>query len=144
MSQAVRHRLQQMQSKARMGPPAPTDGGIIVISNEPLLLDLTGNDDALPTMVTTSSEPTIPKPKCKQIRPNASSIKQRRVHDVKAKRHKSDAHKAAVCLYNAKKQKPNGLLIQKVQAAITANTKCAQALQQSLATQNRDSSTYPQ
>ncbi len=70
-----------------------------------------------------------PKPKRKQIRPTASTVQQRHVHNLAAKRHKSNAHNVAMHLYNAKKQKPNGMSIWQVQAAITANTKCAPALQ---------------
>ena len=55
-----------------------------------------------------SSVPTKPKPKRKQIRLTACAAQQKRVNDLEAKRHKSDAHKAAVRLYNAEKQKPNG------------------------------------
>jgi hypothetical protein len=71
-------------------------------------------------MATTLSEPTIPKPKRKQIRLTTSVIQQQRVDDLKAKRQKSEVHKAALCLYNSKKQKPDCLLIRQVQAAIKA------------------------
>jgi hypothetical protein len=37
--QAVRRRLQQKQSKGRTCQPAPADSSVIVISNEPLLLE---------------------------------------------------------------------------------------------------------
>jgi hypothetical protein len=146
VGRAVRQCLQQKQSKARTGQPAPTNEGVIIISNEPSFLDLTGNDDASPTMVTTLSGPgpTIPKPKCKQIRPNAFAIQQWRVDDLKAKRHKLEGHKAAVRLYNAKKQKPDGLLTRQVQVPSRQSKKCARAKQQSPATQSRDSSTHPQ
>jgi hypothetical protein len=51
-----------------------------------------------------------PKPKRKQIRLTASAIQQRRVDNLAAKRHKSDAHK----------QKPDGMSIRMVYDAITA------------------------
>ncbi len=65
-----------------------------------------------------SSKLTFPKPKPKQIRLTASAIQQRHVNDLKAKRHKSNAHKAALRLYGAERQKPNGMLIWQVQAII--------------------------
>ncbi len=120
MHQAVRRRLQQKLSKACTGQPAPTNKGVIVISNEPSLSDLTGNNDASPTTVTMSSKPTNPKPKRKQIKPTASAVQQQPIVDRKAKRHKLEVHKAAVRLYDAEKQKLDGLLIRQVQVAIKA------------------------
>jgi hypothetical protein len=99
----VRHRLQQKLSKARTGQLAPTNEGAIILSNKLLLSDLIGDNDASPTLAMMSSEPTIPKPKRKQIRPTASAIQQRHIDDLKAKRHKLDMHKAALHLYNAKR-----------------------------------------
>ena len=61
--------------------------------------------------------PQSPKPKRKQIRPTASTIGQRRVEDLKAKRHKSDVHRAAVRLYDIEKQKPKNMSIRKVLSA---------------------------
>ncbi len=66
------------------------------------------------------SAPQFPKPKRKKIRPTASAVQQRRANDLKAKRHKSDAHKAAVRLYNIENQKPNGMSIRKVLSVILA------------------------
>jgi hypothetical protein len=66
---------------------------------------LTGESSALPA-------PQFPKPKRKQ--PTASAVQQRRIDDLKAKRHKSNEHKAAVRLYDIEKQKPNGMSIRKV------------------------------
>ena len=74
-------------------------------------------------MTMTLPGPTYPKPKRKQVRPTASAIQQRCIHDLKAKRHKSNAHKAAVRLYIAEKQKPNGMSLWKVRAAITSKYK---------------------
>ena len=67
-----------------------------------------------------SSAPTNPKPKRKQIRMTASAAQQKRVNDLETKRHKSDAHKAAVRLYDAEKQKPNGMSVRQVYAQISA------------------------
>jgi len=77
----------------------------IIVCNESLSI-LPVSSDVL--LLVVSSVPTNPKPKCKQTRLTASAAQQKRVNDLEAKRHKSDAHKAAVRLYNAEKQKPNG------------------------------------
>jgi hypothetical protein len=66
------------------------------------------------------SAPQFPKPKRKQIGPTASAVQQKRVNNLKAKRHKSNAHKAAVRLYNVEEQKPNGLFVRKVLSVILA------------------------
>jgi hypothetical protein len=71
-------------------------------------------------MTTTSSGPSNHKPKRKQVRPTASAIQQRRTNNLKAKRHKSGAHKAAVRLYVAEKKKPKGMSPRQVRAVITS------------------------
>ena len=80
-----------------------------------LLSDLTyKNNELLPTTTTTassSSAPMNPKPKRKQIRLTASAVQQQRVGNLAAKKHKSDAHKAAVRLFDAEKKKPDGMMI---------------------------------
>ncbi len=72
-----------------------------------MLLDLTSEDNGLPTstLMMTSSRPTDPKPKQKQTRPTASAIQQRCIDNLKAKRHKSNAHKVAMRLYGSKRQR---------------------------------------
>ncbi len=62
-------------------------------------------------MTTTTTGPTHPKPMRKQIRATASTVQQGRINDLSAKRHKSNAHKVAVRLFNAEKQKPDGMSI---------------------------------
>jgi hypothetical protein len=79
-------------------------------------MSLTGESSA-------SSAPQFPKPKRKQIRPTVSTVQQRRIDDLKAKRHKSDAYKVAVRLYDVEKQKPNGMSVRKVLSVILANFK---------------------
>jgi hypothetical protein len=81
-------------------------------SSSPVSLDLSSS--------VVLSEPTNPQPKRKQIRMTASAAQQKRVNDQEAKRHKSDAHKAAVRLYDAEKQKPNGMSVRQVYAKISA------------------------
>ncbi len=94
------------------------------MDNNSDLSDLTGkNNELATTMMTTTSAslgPMHPKPKRKQIRLTASAVHQRHADNLAAKRHKSDVHKAAVCLYKVEKQKPNGLSIRQVHAVITA------------------------
>jgi len=75
--------------------------------------DMTGTpSSASSSSASSSSAPTNPKPKRKQIRATSSSVQQRRVDDLAAKRHKSEAHKAAVRLFDAEKKKPNGMSVQ--------------------------------
>ena len=90
--------------------------------NAPSLSDFTcDNDASLPTTSeSSSSAPTNPKPKRKQIRPTASAVQQRRVNNLAAKKHKSDAHKAAIRLFDAKKKKPDGMSIRQVHDVITS------------------------
>jgi hypothetical protein len=61
-----------------------------------------------------------PKPKRKQIRPTASAVQQQRVDNLAAMKHKSDAHKAAIHLFDAKKKKPDGMSIRQVHDVITS------------------------
>ena len=94
----------------------PTDGIVIIEDPAPSLLDLSSfTDESL-----APSAPQFPKPKRKQIRSTASDVQQRHIDDLKAKRHKSDAHKAAVRLYDVEKQKPNGMSVRKVLSVILA------------------------
>ncbi len=84
---------------------------------------MTGKEDDPSTTTmsnTTTTGPSHPKPKRKQIRPTASTVQQRRANNLALKRHKSDAHKAAVRLFNSEKQKPNGMSIWQVHKHITA------------------------
>jgi hypothetical protein len=114
----IRCRLKAL--KAKQTTPcrdAPTVEEVrIVTDNNTDLLPLTGEDDD-PTASMTAMHP---KPKRKQIRPTASAIQQRRVNNLAAKRHKSDAHKAAMRLFKVEKQKPDGMSIRLVYDAITA------------------------
>ena len=71
-------------------------------------------------MASSSSAPTNPKPKRKQIRPTASAVQQRHVDDLAAKKHKSDVHKAAIRLFDAEKKKPDGMSIRQVHDVITS------------------------
>jgi len=86
------------------------------VDNAPSLSDFTSDNDAsLPTTsASSSSAPTNPKPKRKQIRPTASAVQQRRVDNLAANKHKSDAHKAAIRLFDAEKKKPDGMSIRQV------------------------------
>ena len=73
---------------------SPTDGIFLIEDPSPSLSDLSSfSDQSL-----APSDPQFPKPKRKQIRPTASAVQQRRINNLKAKRHKSDVHKAAVRL----------------------------------------------
>ncbi len=84
------------------------------------LSDLTSGGGSLRKAVLTevSSGPMHLKPKHKQIHLTTSAIQQKRIDDLAAKKHKSEAHKAAMCLYNAERQKPDGLSVRQVQAII--------------------------
>jgi hypothetical protein len=121
-----------MESKSCSGRPvAPTVSVVILISNEPSLLDLTGkHNDRSPlsattmtimrgTMMTSSLAPSLSTSNSGQ----AFAIRQWHVDDLKSKRHKSDAHKAAACLYDATRKKPNGMSIRQVQSTITSQYK---------------------
>ena len=59
----------------------------------------------------------IQPPKRKQQRMTSSALQQKRVEDLKQKRHKVDAHKEAVRLYMKEQEKPVGarLLSKQVQ-----------------------------
>ena len=96
---------------------------VVDVDNAPSLSDFTSsdNDASLPTTsASSSSAPTNPKPKRKQIRPTASAVQQHRVDNLAAKKHKSDAHKAAIRLFDAKKKKPDGMSIRQVHDVITS------------------------
>jgi hypothetical protein len=110
LRRAVHRAVKRRRDQALLGlcAPPPTAGIIIIKDPSPSLSDLsslTGESSALPA-------PQFPKPKRKQ--PTASAVQQRRIDDLKAKRHKSNEHKAAVRLYDIEKQKPNGMSIRKV------------------------------
>jgi len=119
LRRAVHRAVKLCQDQALLGlrAPPPTDGIIILEDPSPSLSDLssslTGESSAL-------SASQFPKPKRKQIRPTSSAVEQRHVNDLKAKRHKSNAHKAAVRLYDVEKQKPNGMSVRKVLSVILA------------------------
>ena len=107
----IRRRLEALEAKQR---PLMV---VVVTNNDADLSTLTGEDT---TTTTTTGPAQHPKPKRKQIRHTARSIQQSRVNNLAAKRHKSDAHKAAVHLFKAEKQKPDGMSIRMVYDAITA------------------------
>ena len=97
--QQVRRRLQLM------GGPNKNRREVIAFVNvgDPSSpSDMTGtpssasSSSASSSSASSSSAPTNPKPKRKQIRATSSSIQQRRIDDLATKRHKSEAHKAAV------------------------------------------------
>ena len=114
----IRRRLKALEAKQK---PLLV---VIVTNNDADLSTLTCEDDdptASATTTTTTTGPVQhPKPKRKQIRHTARAIQQSRVDNLAAKRHKSDAHKAAVRLFQAEKQKPDGMSIRMVYDAITA------------------------
>ena len=130
--QQVRRRL------ALMGVTDNNQREVICVNvdNTPSLSDFTSDNDALlpTTSASSSSAPTNPKPKKKQIRPTASAVQQHRVDNLAAKKHKSDAHKAAIRLFDAKKKKPDGMSIRQVHDVITRNMKPAPVLRPSAAT----------
>ena len=92
------------------------------VGNTSSLSDLTSDSDASPptTSASSSSAPTNPKPKRKQIRPTASAVQQWRIDNLAAKKHKSDAHKVAIHLFDAEKKKPDGMSIRQVHDVITS------------------------
>jgi hypothetical protein len=114
----IRRRLEALEAKQK---PLLV---VVVTNNDADLSTLTCEDDdptASATTTTTTTGPVQhPKPKRKQIRHTARAIQQSRVDNLAAKRHKSDAHKAAVRLFQAEKQKPDGMSIRMVYDAITA------------------------
>ncbi len=121
----IRCRLEALEAK-QMTPhrdtPTVKKEPIVTINNADLS-PLTGEDDnptASATTTTTTTGPTHPKPKRKQIWPSMSAVQQRRANNLAVKRHKSDAHKAAVRLFKAEKEKPDGMSIRLVYDAITA------------------------
>ena len=114
----IRRRLGALEAKQR-----PL---LVVTNNDADLSTLTGGEDDDPTASATTTTTTTgpaqhPKPKRKQIRHTARATQQRRVDNLAAKRCKSEAHKAAVRLFHAEKQKPDGgMSIRMVYDAITA------------------------
>jgi hypothetical protein len=81
----------------------------VAANGSDVLSPLTGDDEHTTTTLTTTTTTTHPKPKRKQIRATASAVQQRRIDDQALKRHKSDAHKAAVCLWDSERKKPDGM-----------------------------------
>ena len=92
----------------------------IVTNNDADPSPLTGRDNdpmASATTTTMTTGPTHPK---RKIFPTVSTIQQRRANNLAVKRHKSNAHKAAVRLFKAEKQKHDGMSLRLVYDAITA------------------------
>jgi hypothetical protein len=120
----IRRHLEALEAKQRTPRRDAPTVDVQITANNSVLSPLTGGDDNDPTAstagTTKTTGPTHPKPKRKQIRPTASAIQQSRIDDLVAKRHKSDAHKAAVRLFNAEKQKPDGMSIRQVHDTIMA------------------------
>ena len=134
---AVHRAVKLLRDPALLGlrAPQPIDGIVIIEDPSPSLSDLSSFTDEL----SAPSAPQFLKPKCKQIRPTASTVEQRRVNDLKAKRHKSNTHKAAVRLYNVEKQKPNGMSVRKVLSVILAKFEVCPSRSKSPATPSMDS-----
>ncbi len=84
--------------------PALTIDTVDPVANGSVISPLTMSMKAL-------SVATNPKPKRKQVRPTSAAIQQIRIDNLAAKRHKSNAHKAAVRLFHTEKQKPKGMSI---------------------------------
>ena len=120
----IRRHLGALETKQRTPRCDAPTFEVQITANNSVLSPLTGGDDNDTTASTTGTTktmgPTHPKPKRKQIRPNASAIQQSRIDDLAAKRHKSDVHKAAVSLFNVEKQKPDGMSIRQVHDTIMA------------------------
>ncbi len=122
VQQHVRHRLELMGSPNKN----QREVAFVNVGDPSLLSDMTGTPSSASSSSTSSSSassssaPTNPKPKQKQIRATSSSVQQRRVDDLAAKRHKSEAHKAAVRLFDAEKKKPNGMSLSQVHEFITS------------------------
>jgi hypothetical protein len=72
------------------------------------LSQLTNGDDPTSAGVSMSIDCRILPPKRKQQRMTASGVQQKRVDDLKQKKHKSEAHKEAVRLYDQERGKPDG------------------------------------
>jgi hypothetical protein len=92
-------RLEAVQAKQRTPCRDAPAAAVRIVTNDTDLSPLTGKDNDPSTTTTsnmTTTGPTHPKPKRKQICSTVSAIQQRRIDHVAAKRHKSDAHKAAV------------------------------------------------
>jgi hypothetical protein len=76
------------------------------------------------TTTTTSTDNAIPPPKHKQIRLPLHSVRQKHTNNLKAKRHKADAHKSAVRLYVIERQKPDGMSARHVAKKIEEKYGC--------------------
>jgi hypothetical protein len=123
----IADKIVRQQVRRRLSLMGVTDNNqreviFVDVDNAPSLSDFTSNSDAsLPTTsASSSSAPTNPKPKRKQIRPTASAVQQQCVDNLAAKKHKSDAHKAAIRLFDAEKKKPDGMSIRQVHDVITS------------------------
>ena len=95
LRRAVHRVVKLRRDRALLGlrAPPPTDGIIIIEDPSPSLSDLSSS---LTGESSAPSAPQFPKPKRKQIRPTASTVQQRHVNNLTAKRQKSNTHKAAV------------------------------------------------
>ena len=115
----IRRHLEALEAKQRTPQRDAPTVNVQITANNLVLSPLTGGT-ASTTGTTKTTGPTHTKPKRKQIRSTASAIQQSRIDDLVAMRHKSDAHKATVRLFNAEKQKPDGMSIRQVHDTIMA------------------------
>ena len=108
----IQHRVHAKKATPHRISQALTIDAVDPVADGSVISPLTTSTNAL-------SVATNPKPKRKQIRPTSAAIQQIRIDNLAAKRHKSDAHKAAVRLFHTEKQKPKGMSIRQVHAVIT-------------------------
>jgi hypothetical protein len=123
----ITDKIMRQQVRCRLALMGVTDNNqrevfFVDVDKAPSLSDFTSDKDASlsTTSASSSSAPTNPKPKTKQIRPTASAVQQRRVGNLAAKKHKSDAHKAAIRQFDAEKKKPDGMSIRQVHDVIAS------------------------
>jgi hypothetical protein len=123
----ITDKIMRQQVRCRLALMGITDNNqrevfFVDVDKAPSLSDFTSDKDASlsTTSASSSSAPTNPKPKTKQIRPTASAVQQRRVGNLAAKKHKSDAHKAAIRQFDAEKKKPDGMSIRQVHDVIAS------------------------
>ena len=100
----IHRRVQAKKATPHRILQALTIDAVDPVANGSVISPLTTSTNAL-------SVATNPKPKRKQIRPTSAAIQQIRIDNLAAKRHKSNAHKAAVRLFHTEKQKPKGMSI---------------------------------
>ena len=89
-----------------------------------IYLSLLSSDNGSARAATTAAIPVaavIPPPKRKIQRMTTCVLVKKRVEDMKQKKHRSDAHKEALCLYVQEKIEPNGLSLRQVQEKIMKN-----------------------